>query len=183
VPSARPDITPDRLIGEPTALTIGGTELVLYPTRGGETADALMIYLPASGLLFTGDVMMPYVGSPFAAEGSPEGLLETLRFIRDLSPRALIQGHTPLTETFTIEVIPGLEAALTELHARILDDILAGRTLPDTLDRCYLPGTLRDHPRAVVPYLVIRDRFAARLYHQRTGYWHPDGHDLHPAPP
>ena len=32
VPSARPDITPDRLIGEPTALTIGGTELVLYPT-------------------------------------------------------------------------------------------------------------------------------------------------------
>jgi hypothetical protein len=49
-----------------------------------------------------------------------------------------------------------------------------------TLDRCYLPGTLRDHPRAVVPYLVIRDRFAARLYHQRTGYWHPDGHDLHP---
>ena len=139
-----------------------------------------MIYLPASGLLFTGDVMMPYVGSPFAAEGSPEGLLETLRFIRDLSPRALIQGHTPLTETFTIEVIPGLEAALTELHARILDDILAGRTLPDTLDRCYLPGTLRDHPRAVVPYLVIRDRFAARVYHQRAGYWHPDGHDLHP---
>jgi len=178
-PSTPPDITPDQLIDEPTSLTVGGTELVLYPARGGETPDALMVYLPASGLLFTGDVMMPYVGSPFAAEGSPEGLLETLRFIRDLSPRALIQGHTPLTETFTIEVIPGLEAALTELHARTLDDIGAGRTLPDTLDRCYLPETLRDHPRAVVPYLVIRDRFAARLHHQRTGYWHQDGHGLH----
>ena len=179
VPATPPDITPDQLIGEPTSLTIGGTELVLYPTRGGETPDALMVYLPASGLLFTGDVMMPYVGNPFIAEGSPEGLLETLRFIRDLSPRALIQGHTPLTETFTIEVIPGLEAALTELHARALDDILAGRTLPDTLDRCYLPETLRDSPRAVVPYLVIRDRFAARLHHQRTGYWHQDGYGLH----
>lgn len=178
VPATAPDITPDQLIDEPTSLTIGGTELVLYPTRGGETPDALMIYLPASGLLFTGDVMMPYIGNPFLAEGSPEGLLETLRFIRDLSPRALIQGHTPLTETFTIEVIPGLEAALTELHGRTLDDIVAGHTLPDTLDRCYLPEALRDHPRAVVPYLVIRDRFAARLHHQRTGYWHPDGHGL-----
>ncbi|HEX6523913.1 MAG TPA: MBL fold metallo-hydrolase [Streptosporangiaceae bacterium] len=76
------------------------------------------------------DVMMPYIGNPFQAEGSPEGLLETLRFIRELSPRALIQGHAPLTETFTIDVIPGLEAALTELHSRTLDDILAGRTPP-----------------------------------------------------
>jgi glyoxylase-like metal-dependent hydrolase (beta-lactamase superfamily II) len=178
VSSAPPDITPDQLIDEPTALTIGGTELVLYPVRGGETPDALMIYLPASGLLFTGDVMMPYVGNPFIAEGSPEGLLEILRFIRGLSPRALVQGHTPLTEAFTIEVIPGLEAALTELHDQTLNDILAGRTLADTLDRCYLPQTLRDHPNAVVPYLVIRDRFAARLHHQRAGYWHPDGHGL-----
>jgi glyoxylase-like metal-dependent hydrolase (beta-lactamase superfamily II) len=178
VPSP-PVITPDLLIGEPTPLTIGGTELVLYPTRGGETPDALMVYLPASGLLFTGDVMMPYVGSPFAAEGSPEGLLGTLRFIRDLRPRALVQGHAPLTDTFTIEAIPGLEAALTELHARVLDDIAAGRTLPDVLDRCYLPESLRDSPAAVVPYLVVRDRFAARLHHQRTGYWPADGRGLH----
>jgi glyoxylase-like metal-dependent hydrolase (beta-lactamase superfamily II) len=177
-PSTARHIVPDQLIAEPTSLTIGGTELVLYPTRGGETPDALMIYLPASGLLFTGDVMMPYIGNPFLAEGSPEGLLETLRFIRNLAPRTLIQGHTPLTETFTIEIIPGLEAALTELHGHVLDDILAGRTLPDILGRCYLPEVLRGHPRAVVPYLVIRDRFIGRLHHQRTGYWQPDGQGL-----
>lgn len=178
VPAAIPDIIPGQLIDEPTSLTIGGTELVLYPTRGGETCDALMIYLPASGLLFTGDVMMPYLGNPFAAEGSPEGLLETLRFIRDLGPRALIQGHTPLTDTFTIEAMSGLEAALAELRSRTLDDLAAGRTLPETLDRCYLPELLRDHPAAVVPYLVVRDNFAARLHHQRTGYWRPDGQGL-----
>jgi hypothetical protein len=159
-------------------LTVGGTELMLYPTRGGETPDALMIYLPASGLLFTGDVMMPYVGNPFLAEGSPEALLETMRFIRDLQPRALIHGHTPLTETFTIEIIPGLEAALTELHGQDVVQDLAGHALPDILDRCYLPEVLRDHPGAVVPYLVIRDRFAARMYRQRTGYWQPDGQGL-----
>jgi hypothetical protein len=31
-----------------------------------------------------------------------------------------------------------------------------------------------------VPYLVTRDDFIARLYHQRTGYWQPDGQGLDP---
>ena len=42
---------------------------------------------------------------------------------------------------------------------------------------------LRDHPAAVVPYLVSRDDFVARLYHQRTGYWRPDGQGLDPRSP
>ena len=40
---------------------------------------------------------------------------------------------------------------------------------------------LRDHPTAVVPYLVTRDHFTERLYHQRTGYWQPDLQRLEPA--
>ena len=32
-----------------------------------------------------------------------------------------------------------------------------------------------------VPYLVIRDHFTERLYHQRTGYWQPDGRGLEPV--
>jgi len=172
------NIVPDRLISEPESLTAGGVEFALYPTPGGETGDALMIHLPASGLLFTGDVMMPYLGAPFFAEGSPEGLLETFRFIRTLEPRVLIQGHTPLTETFTIEAIPGLEAALTHLHGEVLERISEGRPLAETLQLAELPEVLRDHPTAVVPYLVTRDHFAARLYHQRTGYWKPDGEGI-----
>jgi glyoxylase-like metal-dependent hydrolase (beta-lactamase superfamily II) len=175
------DIVPDRLISEPTALTVGGTEFVLYPTRGGETGDALMIHLPGSGLLFTGDVMMPYLGAPFFAEGSPDGLLETLAFIRELQPRALIQGHTVLTEMFTIEALPGLEAALTQLRDEVLDGIRRGLSLADILDRGHLPEVLRDHPKAIVPYLVTRDNFTARLYHQRAGYWGADRRGLEPV--
>ncbi len=174
------DIVPGRLISEPTSLTVSGTERVLYPTPGGETPDALMVHLPASGLLLVGDVMMPYLGAPFWAEGSPEGLLESLRFIRDLQPRVLIHGHTPLTELFTIEAINGLQAALTELHGVVLDAIRDGLALPAILDGNHLPDVLRGHPSVVGPYLVIRDNFAARLYHQRTGYWLPDGQGLEP---
>jgi glyoxylase-like metal-dependent hydrolase (beta-lactamase superfamily II) len=175
VASPASDVKPDRLISERTSLVVGDTEFVLIPVRGGELPGALMVHLPASGLLFTGDVMMPYLGVPFTAEGSPEGLLETLRCVRELAPRQLIQGHTTLTENFTIEAVAGLEPALTELHEFALARIGENMTLPHILDLGYLPALLRDHPTAVVPYLVSRDGFIARLYHQRTGYWQPDG--------
>ena len=176
-----PAVVPDQLISQPTPLTVGGTELVLYPTPGGETPDALMVHLPASGVLFAGDVLMPYLGQPFAAEGSPDGLLQTLAFIGSLRPRLLIHGHSTLTEQFTAEAAAGLQAALTQLHGGVLDGIRDGRTLPDILQQASLPAVLREHPTAVVPYLVIRDHFTERLYHQRTGYWQPDGQGLEPA--
>jgi glyoxylase-like metal-dependent hydrolase (beta-lactamase superfamily II) len=174
-------VVPDQLISQPTPLTAGETELILYPAPSGETADALMVHLPASGVLFVGDVMMPYLGQPFAAEGSPEGLLETLAFIGSLRPRLIIHGHTTLTEQFTAEAITGLQAALTQLHGEVLDGIRGGRTLPDILQGASLPEVLRKHPTAVVPYLVIRDHFTERLYHQRTGYWQPDLRGLEPT--
>jgi glyoxylase-like metal-dependent hydrolase (beta-lactamase superfamily II) len=173
-------VQPDRLISERTPLVVGDTEFELIPVRGGETPDALMVHLPASGLLFTGDVTMPYLGVPFTSEGSPQGLLETLRYIRELAPRQLLQGHTTLTENFTIEALTGLEPALTELHEFALARIGENMPLPHILDLGYLPALLRDHPAAVVPYLVSRDNFIARLYHQRTGYWQPDGQGLDP---
>ena len=179
---ARPatDVKPDRLISQRTSMVVGDTEFVLMPVRGGETPDALMVYLPASGLLFTGDALMPYLGVPFTAEGSPEGLLDTLRYIRELAPRQLIAGHTTLTENFPIEALTGLEPALTELHEFALAKIDENLPLPNLLDIAYLPALLRDHPAAVVPYLVSRDDFIARLHHQRTGYWQPDGQGLDP---
>src|SRR4029077_7295427 len=98
---------------------------------------------------------LPSLGQPLAGEGSLEGLLQALAFIGSLQPRLLIQGHTTLTELFTAEAVPGLEAALTQLHGEVLHGIRDGRPLPDILQQASLPAVLRDHPTAVVPYLVI----------------------------
>lgn len=173
-------IAVDQLVSEPTTVTIGGTEIVLYPSSGGETSDALVAYLPASGVLFTGDVMMPYLGAPFFAEGSPDGLIEILEFITALRPRLLVHGHTTLTELFTVEAVAGLLPALSELREHALAGIRAGQTLTGLLDANLLPEVLRQHPTAVVPYLVIRDHFLQRLHHQHTGYWQNDGQGLEP---
>ena len=55
---------------------LGDTEFVLIPVRSGERPDALMVHLPASGLLVTGDVLMPYLGVPFTAEVGSRELAE-----------------------------------------------------------------------------------------------------------
>jgi glyoxylase-like metal-dependent hydrolase (beta-lactamase superfamily II) len=174
------DIKVHHLIAEQTKLSIGGTEFVLHPATGGETSDALMVYLPASDVLFAGDVMMPYLGAPFFAEGSPDGLLDALALIADIDPRMLVHGHATLTELFKPDVIPGLRAALTELRDETLAGIARGLTLTGLLKANVLPEVLREHPAAVNPYLVTRDHFVQRLHHQHSGYWHSDGQGLEP---
>ncbi|MGH3303463.1 MAG: MBL fold metallo-hydrolase [Streptosporangiaceae bacterium] len=176
-----PEIAVDQLISERTPVSIGGTEFVLYPATGGETSDALMAYLPSSGVLFTGDVMMPYLGAPFFAEGSPAGLLEALALIAQIGPRQLVHGHTALTELFTAETVPGLLSALTELQDESLARIRREQALTEVLEANLLPETLRDHPAAVVPFLVIREHFVQRLFQQHAGYWQPDGSGLEPV--
>jgi glyoxylase-like metal-dependent hydrolase (beta-lactamase superfamily II) len=175
------EITVDQLIAGETTVSIGGTDFVLYPTSGGETSDALMVYLPASGVLFAGDVMMPYLGAPFFAEGSPDGLLDALALIVKINPRLLVHGHTTLTELFTVDAVPGLLAALTELRDRSLAGISRGLTLTGLLEANVLPEVLHEHPAAVGPYLATRDHFVQRLYHQHSGYWQPDGQGLEPV--
>jgi hypothetical protein len=174
----RYEVVPDRLINAREQLMMGGTEFVLYPVRGGETEDALLIHLPASGVLFVGDTFMPYLGAPFLSEGSAEGLFETMSLMRSLNPRLLIHGHPPLTENFTIEALPGLEVALRDVYEKTLQGIGQGNTLVEILHQNLLPSALRPHPQAVIPFLAARDQLIKRVYHQRTGYWKPDGEGM-----
>ena len=177
----RPHVVPDRLVEQPETLTVGGRRFTLVPIAGGETRDGLLVQLPDEGVVFTGDMCMPYLGAPFFAEGSAEGLFDALRTVQDLHPRLLIHGHPPLTENFTAEAVPGLLAALRDLHAVVSDDIVAGRSLTDVLDRDHLPEVLRGHPAAILPYLVMREGFVQRLHDQRTGYWKADGDGVDPV--
>lgn len=179
----RYEVVPDQLIDAREVLSLGGTEFVLYPARGGETADALLIHLPAAGVLFVGDAFMPYLGAPFLPEGSAEGLFETIARIRSLNPRTLVHGHPPLTDLFTIEALPAFEAALREVYERTLQGIGDGRTVAEILQQNWLPASLRTSPIAVMPFLVIRDNFIQRVVHQRSGYWKPDGEGIEVVSP
>jgi alkyl sulfatase BDS1-like metallo-beta-lactamase superfamily hydrolase len=127
--------------------------------------------------------MMPYIGAPFFAEGSPDGLLDALRLIAELNPRVLVHGHPALTDLFTVEAVPGVLDGLTELRESAVARVRSEQTLSEVLDASVLPETLRAHPAAVGPYLVIWEHFVQRLYQQHSGYWQPDGQGLEPIGP
>lgn len=172
------DSEPDLLIDEPTTLSIGGLSVALIPVSGSETDDALMVHLPDREVLFAGDIMVPFVGRPFFAEGSPDGMIEGMREVERLAPRIVISGHTPVTEILTIEVITPVRQALESLLERVRADLHDWRSLSDILDSNYMPESLRDHPDAVLAYLFLRDFLICRTHRLQTGYWQPDGEGI-----
>jgi glyoxylase-like metal-dependent hydrolase (beta-lactamase superfamily II) len=174
------DVRVDRTVSANESLQHGGMEIRLIPVAGGETEDALFVHLPKQGLLFVGDAFMPYVGPPFLSEGSPEGYLEALATVRALAPRRTIHGHPPLTRFFNMDAVPGLETALRSLYDRSLADVQRSRPLAELLHDNYLPASLRESPKAVLPYLIVRDHFLQRLHAQKAGYWQADGDGMEP---
>jgi glyoxylase-like metal-dependent hydrolase (beta-lactamase superfamily II) len=81
---------PDVAIDKRTDLNIGGKKFELIPVRGGETHDAMLIYLPDEKVMFMGDVIMPYLGAPFAQEGDLEGLFDAIDVIVSRNPQYLL---------------------------------------------------------------------------------------------
>jgi glyoxylase-like metal-dependent hydrolase (beta-lactamase superfamily II) len=168
------ELHPTRLIDRPESLTLGGTRLRLYPAHGGETADALLIELPDSGVVFVGDAFMPYLGAPFDAEGSVEGLLDTITLLRSLHPKLLIHGHTPLTENFTVRALEPLEIGLRVVYRDTLSSVHDGVPLSEALGRNLVPADLEPYPDAIPAFLLMRENAIKRLYQQLSGYWKPD---------
>ncbi|MEN0066457.1 MAG: MBL fold metallo-hydrolase [Myxococcota bacterium] len=171
------DVTPDVVIGELRSL--GTSRLInLVPVRGGETEDALLIHVPDAGVVFVGDAFMPFLGAPFTEEGNPVALLDTIDTIVSLEPTRIVHGHPPLTELWTIEVLPDLRNALAQLIDATTVSIASGRTLAESLRDNVLPESLREAPKAVLPYITMREGVIKRLYDNSTGYWQADREGL-----
>ena len=172
------NVKPDRLIAAPETLRVAGLELALIPGKSGETDDALYVHDLRHDILFVGDAFMPYNGAPFVAEGSAEGYLGAIAQVLELHPRRLVHGHPPLTAFFTVEAMPGLQAALRSVYDRSLQAAYAARPLAELLHDNFIPSSLRDAPRAVMPYLIARDTFVQRLYTEHAGYWQANGEGI-----
>ncbi len=172
VRSFKPDITIDR----PTELKIGGTRIELIPVQGGETHDAMFIYLPDKGVLFVGDFIMPYLGAPFVEEGDLEGLLDAIDIVVQKNPQYLLHGHEPLTRNFaSASMLAQLKIDLVWLREQVLTAMRRGDER-GAIHQANLipPSLLNDQPEAYQPYLILREHTIDRLYDQNVGYWQPD---------
>jgi glyoxylase-like metal-dependent hydrolase (beta-lactamase superfamily II) len=172
VRSFKPDITIDR----PTKIKIGGTRVELIPVQGGETDDAMLVYLPDTKVMFVGDFIMPYLGAPFVEEGDLRGLLDAIDVIVQKNPQHLLHGHEPLTRNFASpSVLAPLRTDLVWLREQVLTSIRRGDER-GAIHQANLipPGLLGGQPDVYQPYFILREHVIDRLYDQNVGYWQPD---------
>jgi glyoxylase-like metal-dependent hydrolase (beta-lactamase superfamily II) len=175
---------PDIAIDNRTEVNIGGSTFELVPARGGETHDAMLIYLPEEQVMFMGDVIMPYLGAPFAEEGDLQGLLEALDEVVRRNPQHLLHGHEPLTRVFSsVEILSHLETDLAWLRDQVLIATRRGDERAAIHEANLIPpDLLASQPDAYEPYYILREHVIDRIYDQNVGYWEANLQGLaHPS--
>jgi len=172
VRSFKPDVTIDRR----TDLKIGGTRIELIPVHGGETHDAMFIYLPDQGVMFVGDFIMPYIGAPFVEEGDFQGLLDAIDVVVEKHPQYLLHGHEPLTRNFaSASMLAQLKTDLVWLREQVLTGVRRGdERAAIHQENLIPPNLLGGQPDVYQPYLILREHVIDRLYDQNVGHWQPD---------
>ena len=167
--SYKPDITIDTR----TDMNIGGSKFELIPVRGGETHDAMLIYLPDDRVMFMGDVIMPYLGAPFDEDGDLQGLLDAIDVIVSRDPQHLLHGHEPITRNFTSPLIlRHLKTDLGWLRDQVLTAIRRGDERAAIHESNLIPPDfLAAQPDAHQPYYILREHVIDRIYDQNVGYW------------
>ena len=171
---------PDVPIDQRTDLTIGETRVELIPIQGGETHDAMFIYLPDQKVMFMGDFIMPYIGAPFEEEGDLQGLLDAVDIVVDRNPRYLLHGHQPLTQNFSSPtLLAHLKADIIWLREQVLTAIRRGDERAAIHQANLIPpDLLAKQPDAQQPFLILREHVIDRLYDQNVGYWEANLHGL-----
>jgi glyoxylase-like metal-dependent hydrolase (beta-lactamase superfamily II) len=164
---------PDATIDGPTELTVGGTRFVLLPTHGGETDDAMLIHLPDAGVLFAGDILMPYLGAPFLEEGSLEGLIAAIDQVHAIAPQRLLHGHEPLNPLFpSVRMLDDLRNQLVWLQSEVLQRVRAGAERGAIQAANLMPPALQASDSSVhLAYLVLRENAINRTFDRQSGYW------------
>lgn len=85
---------PDVTLLNKLTLFRGGREIQLLHLGRGHTGGDVVTYLPAEGIVFTGDLF--YAGAPYLGDGFADEFPKTLQKLKDLEPRIIVPGHGPL---------------------------------------------------------------------------------------
>lgn len=133
VAQARPE--PTVAVDERLELSIGGRELVLIATPGGETFDSMVVWLPGSRTLLSGNLFGPLFGHvpnlvTIRGDRYRDALtyIDSLDVVAGLAPDRLITGHfDPVDGAERIaEEVAALQESMRWVHDRTVDGMNAG---------------------------------------------------------
>lgn len=171
---------PTMLVDERLELTVGDRELVLIATPGGETFDSLVIWLPATRTLLSGNLTGPLFGHvpnlvTIRGDRYRDALtyIDSLEIVKELRPERLLTGHFDPIEGADriVEEVEAMQEAMRWVHDRTVDGMNAGEdvwtlmrtvTVPDHLDVGEGYGTTPWNVRA------IWENYAGWFHHRST---------------
>jgi len=178
VAMATPDATvtvEDRL-----ELTIGGRELVLIATPGGETFDSLVVWLPGTRTLLSGNLFGPLFGHvpnlvTIRGDRYRDALtyIGSLDIVQDLQPERLLTGHfEPVEGADRIaEAVAAMQEAMQSVHDRTVDGMNAGSDVFTLMQEVHVPDHLdvgEGYGKTAWNVRAIWENYAGWFHHRST---------------
>ena len=178
VPQARPEPTtrfPDRL-----ARTVRGRQLHLLATPGGETFDSMVVWLPESRTLFSGNLTGPLFGHvpnlvTIRGDRYRDALtyIDSLQLLVDLRPDTLLTGHfDPIVGADrVVEEAVAMQDAMRWVHDRTVDGMNAGADVHTLMRDVQLPAHLdvgEGYGKTSWNVRAIWENYAGWFHHRST---------------
>ena len=145
------------------AIELGGRHIELYSTPGGETTDALVVWLPAERTVFIGNLMGPFFGhvpNLYTLRGdkirSAMAFLHSVDRVIDLDPQTLVNGHDVFRGGDEIRAtMTKVRDATAYLRDRTIDGMNSGADLWTLMRDVALPPELAlPEVHGKVPWIV-----------------------------
>jgi alkyl sulfatase BDS1-like metallo-beta-lactamase superfamily hydrolase len=142
---------------------LGGRRFELYSTPGGETTDALVVWMPEQHTVFIGNLLGPFFGHvPNLYTLRGDKIRSAMAFIRSvdrviaLSPETLINGHDVFRGADEIRhTMTKVRDATAYLRDRTIDGMNAGSDLWALMREVTLPRELAlPQVHGKVPWIV-----------------------------
>ncbi len=178
VPQARPE--PTVVVDDRLELTIGGRDLVLIATPGGETFDSMVVWLPQSRTLFSGNMFGPLFGHvpnlvTIRGDRYRDALtyIDSLDVVAELAPDRLVTGHfDPVEGADRIaEEVAALQEAMQWVHDRTVDGMNAGSDVHTLMREVRVPEHLdvgEGYGQTKWNVRAIWENYAGWFHHRST---------------
>ena len=139
--------------GSPYTFEIGGVEfVVIAPENGGEGEDGILLWLPESRILFTGDLfgtLYPMFPNLYTVRGEkyrdPLDYIDALNLVLDLNPRVIAHSHFRIVEGEEY-----IQASVTQMRDAVqytwdetIRGMNEGRTVGELMREIELPESLQ----------------------------------------
>ncbi|HTQ20055.1 alkyl sulfatase dimerization domain-containing protein [Mycobacterium sp.] len=166
---------------------LGGRRFELYATPGGETTDALVVWLPERRTVFIGNLLGPFFGhvpNLYTLRGdkirSAMAFIHSVDRVLALNPETLINGHDVFAGAEEIaQTMTKVRDATVYLRDRTIDGMNAGADLWTLMGQVTLPsGLALPQVHGKVPWIV------RAIWEEHAGWFRYESTtELYPTPP